>query len=60
MKFSPSIDITKGYMVLKFGGNPRPDFEKKGVKVQTLAPYISETGAFGGRNFFALVGGQRV
>ena len=60
MKFSPSIDITKGYIVLKFGGHLPPDFEKKGVKIQTLAPYISETGGSWGSKFLSLVGGRGV
>ena len=51
IKFSPSIDITKWYIVLNFGEIGRPSFEKNWVKFQNLPLYIRNGGQFGVKIF---------
>jgi len=60
MKFSPSIDITKGYIVLKLGGNRPPRFWEQGGQSSKFGQLYLRNGSIWGSKFFCSSRGPRV
>ena len=60
LKFSPSLEVGRGYIVLNFGKNTMTEFREKGGQSSKFAPYISETGGSWGSKFLSPIGDQGV